>query len=93
MSRPNRGDPIFFPKIKIESPLEANSMAYVTLIYLYLYLTYVYCISPRDFTTAPTVLPAAWVQQGEGRMFWCITIWQLSEMMKEIRRQNVLIRC
>ena len=39
MSMSNRGDPIFFPKIKIENPLEANSIAYVTLIYLYLILS------------------------------------------------------
>ena len=32
----------------------------------------------QHFTPVPSLMPAAWVQQGHSRMFWCIQIWQLS---------------
>ena len=33
------------------------------------------------FILAPCLMPAAYVQQGHSRMFWCIQIWQLSELI------------
>ena len=33
------------------------------------------------FTTTSTLLPAAWVQQVHSRMFWCINILQLFEVI------------
>ena len=32
----------------------------------------------QHFTPVPSLMPAAWVQQGHNKKFWCIQIWQLS---------------
>ena len=41
----------------------------------------VFAVLLRHFTPGPSLMmPVAWVQQGHSRMFWCIQVWQLSNL-------------